>query len=54
MPHLIVDYSANLDAEIDMQAFCEHLRAVAVEIEAFPAAGVRVRAIPAPEKCGLP
>jgi 5-carboxymethyl-2-hydroxymuconate isomerase len=48
MPHLIVDYSANLEDEIDLSAFCDHLRRAAVAIEAFPAAGVRVRAIPAP------
>ena len=48
MPHLVVDYSANLDDAIDMSAFCDHLRGVAVQIEAFPVAGVRVRAIPAP------
>ena len=47
MPHLIVDYSANLEAEIDMSAFCDHLRKAAVEIDAFPSAGVRVRAVPA-------
>jgi len=48
MPHLIVDYSANLEEAIDMSALCDHLRRAAVQIEAFPAAGVRVRAIPAP------
>lgn len=48
MPHLIVEYSANLEQEIDMTLFCDHLRRVAVKIDAFPAAGVRVRAIPAP------
>ena len=48
MPHLIVDYSANLEAEIDMSAFCDHLREAAVAIDAFPSAGVRVRAMPAP------
>lgn len=48
MPHLIVDYSANLENEIDFRAFCDHLRQAAVAIDAFPAAGVRVRAIPAP------
>lgn len=44
MPHIIIDYSANLDARIDMQRFCEHLRRVAVTLDAFPLAGVRVRA----------
>ena len=44
MPHLTVDYSPNLEGVIDIAALCEHLRAVATGIEAFPAAGVRVRA----------
>lgn len=47
MPHLTIDYSANLESDIDMSAFCEHLRRAAVEIDAFAMAGVRVRAIPA-------
>ena len=44
MPHLQIDYSANLETIVDMSAFCEALRAEAVGIEAFPMAGVRVRA----------
>ena len=44
MPHLQIDYSANLETIVDMSAFCEALRAEAVGIEAFPLAGVRVRA----------
>ncbi len=44
MPHVIVEYSANLEDAIDFAAFCEHLRKAAVAIEAFPLAGVRVRA----------
>jgi 5-carboxymethyl-2-hydroxymuconate isomerase len=45
MPHLIIDYSPNLDSAIDMAGLCDHLRVVAGSLEAFPAAGVRVRAI---------
>ena len=44
MPHVIVDYSANLDGPLDMAAFCEHLRATAADIDALPMAGIRVRA----------
>lgn len=44
MPHIQIDYSPNLEPEIDMAAFCEALRACAAEIEAFPTAGIRVRA----------
>ncbi len=45
MPHIHIDYSANLDGLIDMAALCEHIRAAAVRIDAFPLPGVRVRAI---------
>ena len=48
MPHIIIDYSANLDAALDMSGLCEHLRRAATSIEAFPEAGIRVRAVPAP------
>ncbi|MBF0278994.1 MAG: 5-carboxymethyl-2-hydroxymuconate isomerase [SAR324 cluster bacterium] len=44
MPHLIIECSANLEGDLDIQAFCEHLRQTATEIDAFPLAGVRVRA----------
>lgn len=45
MPHLMIDYSANIEPDIDMSRLCEHLRAIAAEIEAFPIAGVKVRAV---------
>ena len=45
MPHIIADYSGNLDARLDMSAFCDHLRAAASEIDALPTPGIRVRAI---------
>lgn len=45
MPHIHLTYSANLDAHVDMAALCEALRATAVQIEIFPLAGVRVRAL---------
>lgn len=44
MPHLIIDYSANLEEAIDMAGLCECLRIVATGLDAFPSAGVRVRA----------
>lgn len=44
MPHIQIDYSANIDAHTDMGAFCEALRAEAAGIDAFPLAGLRVRA----------
>ena len=45
MPHLQIDYSANLDALLDMGALCETLRSAAAAIDTFPTAGIRVRAI---------
>ena len=44
MPHIMIEYSANLEGELDMSAFCEVIRATAAGIEAFPTAGIRVRA----------
>ena len=45
MPHIIIDYSANIEDAVDMSAFCECLRQSAAEIEAFPMPGIRVRAL---------
>lgn len=45
MPHVQIEYSANLEEVVDMGAFCEAIRAMASGIEAFPLAGIRVRAI---------
>ena len=44
MPHFQIDYSANLEAVVDMGALCEVIRARAAPIETFPMAGIRVRA----------
>ena len=44
VPHLHLDYSANLEDALDMAALCEALRAEAAAIEAFPTPGIRVRA----------
>lgn len=45
MPHFEIQYSANLDDVVDMGGLCERIRATAAQIEAFPTAGIRVRAI---------
>ncbi len=45
MPHLIIDYSANLEEVADIAGLCAVLRERAAGLEAFPMAGVRVRAI---------
>ncbi|GGH33366.1 5-carboxymethyl-2-hydroxymuconate isomerase [Cribrihabitans marinus] len=45
MPHVILDYSANMEERIDMGALCDTLRRAAAETGVFPAAGIRVRAL---------
>jgi 5-carboxymethyl-2-hydroxymuconate isomerase len=44
MPHIAIEYSANLEAAIDIAGLCEVLRATAAGHPAFPMPGVRVRA----------
>jgi len=44
MPHFQIEYSANLDAIVDMAQLCEVIRAEAATIAAFPMPGIRVRA----------
>lgn len=45
MPHISIEYSANLEQRTDIQALCDVLRSEAAGIEAFPTPGVRVRAL---------
>lgn len=45
VPHLIVDYSANMQDRLDVAAFCDGLRRAAIATGVLPMAGVRVRAI---------
>lgn len=45
MPHIQIDYSANLEDAVDMAALCEAIRAEAARIDAFPTPGIRVRAV---------
>ena len=44
MPHIHIEYSGNLEATVDMAGFCEAIRAEAIQIDALPMPGVRVRA----------
>jgi len=44
MAHFIVEYSANLDGELDVQALFKAMHAAAVETGVFPLAGIRFRA----------
>ncbi len=45
MPHFTIEYSANLDARVDMGKVVEVVRKAAVETGIFPPGGIRVRAI---------
>jgi 5-carboxymethyl-2-hydroxymuconate isomerase len=45
MPHFTIEYSANLDARVDMGAVVELVRKEAVATAIFPLGGIRVRAI---------
>jgi len=45
MPHFTLEYSANLDARLDMGKIVEIVRKAAVETGIFPLGGIRVRAI---------
>ncbi|WP_299742771.1 5-carboxymethyl-2-hydroxymuconate isomerase [uncultured Tateyamaria sp.] len=44
MPHIVIDYSANLDDQLDMHGLCLALKDAAAATGVFPAAGIRVRA----------
>jgi 5-carboxymethyl-2-hydroxymuconate isomerase len=45
MPHFTIEYSANLDARIDMGKIVELVRKAAVETGIFPLGGIRVRTV---------
>src|SRR5260370_15128235 len=45
MPHFTLEYSANLDARVDMGQVVEVVRTAAVETGIFPLGGIRVRAV---------
>src|SRR5882757_8043234 len=45
MPHFTIEYSANLDASVDIGKVVELVRKAAVETGIFPLGGIRVRAI---------
>lgn len=45
MPHIMIEYSANIEDDIDVSALCEHLRLAATQVKVFPMPGIRVRAL---------
>lgn len=44
MPHIILEYSSNLEGRLDMAALCVALKDAAAATGVFPPAGIRVRA----------
>ena len=44
MPHLIVEYSANLDAKVDIDGLLRELHEAAAASGVFPLGGIRTRA----------
>lgn len=44
MPHQTIEYSANLDASIDIEALVDAMHQAAVKIDALPLGGIRTRA----------
>lgn len=47
MPHITLEYSANMEARTDIAALCDHLRRAAIETGVMPMPGIRVRAFAA-------
>jgi 5-carboxymethyl-2-hydroxymuconate isomerase len=44
LPHIVVEYSANLSGQLDFKPFLESLRDRALATGVFPLGGIRVRA----------
>lgn len=44
VPHIQIDYSANMEARLDMAGLCRALRDAAAATGVFPLAGIRARA----------
>ena len=47
MPHLIVEYSANVEEKIALDELLDKLHVSAVDSGMFPLGGIRIRAYPA-------
>lgn len=45
MPHLTLEYSANLENAVDVKAMCKFLRDTLVETQLFELGAIRVRAL---------
>ncbi len=45
MPHFTIEYSANLDGQVDMTALCRAIKVAALDTGVFEVGAVRVRAL---------
>lgn len=45
MPHITIEYTANLDRDLNLPELIDTVHASAATIEAFPLAGLRTRAV---------
>ena len=45
MPHIIVEYSSNLDSAMDVQGLCNALHQAMIDSGEAPLAGIRTRAV---------
>lgn len=48
MPHLTIEYSANIESAVDLSALCRALHATMLESGLFELGAIRVRARPCP------
>lgn len=46
MPHFLIEYSRNLEDDVDMQELCEAVREAALATGVYPPGGTRVRTHP--------
>ena len=44
MPHQVIEYSANLEADLDIEKLVEAMHETAVSLDALPVGGIRTRA----------
>jgi 5-carboxymethyl-2-hydroxymuconate isomerase len=45
MPHLVIEYSANLEPALDVEALMAAVHEAAIETGVFPVGGIRTRAV---------
>lgn len=53
MPHFIMEYSGNLNDDLDIPALFQQLNEIAIATDAFPIGGIRTRAIRCEQKLAV-